>query len=86
MLDIFRFVLDIMFFIFKVVGVFLFPFIVSFSFFLLYFIVVKKMKFIKREFKKPKKLSKFIRLFIMFPRQFALDCIRKNPNNSYNFV
>lgn len=59
------------------------PFIVAFCIYFLYFRFVKHIKFKKSAFpknKKSKEDSLFYRLFIAFPRQYALDFIRRNPD------
>lgn len=71
---------DILWFIFKVVGVLLAPFIISMILFFLYFRIIKKMKLPVCHLKKIKKRPVLVRLLYDFPRRFILDRFTLNPD------
>lgn len=64
-----------------IIGCCLLPFIVMSIFYYIYFRYVKKMQLPKKEFvSSEKKRNIFVRLFILFPRQFVLDRLTCDPN------
>ena len=71
---------SILFFILKVVGCILSPFIISMFVFYLYFRIVKKMRLPKCELNTVRKRSFFVRLLYDFPKRFILDRFTLNPN------
>lgn len=66
--------------IFKTVGILLAPFIGSYLVWYVYFRFVKKIKPKKGEYRKIRHGSHFKRLLIDFPRQLALDKLKRDPD------
>lgn len=75
-----EFFTDILFFVFKVLGVVIAPFVVSMTCFFVYFRVFKKMKLPVCHLNKVKKRPALVRLLFDFPCRFVLDKFTLNPD------
>jgi len=71
----------------KLIGVFLFPILISIILQFSYLMIIKKKKFKKSQFKKEKikKTGHLKRIFYLFPRRLALDYLNKNPDEFEDF-
>lgn len=72
---------DILLFILKALGIAIAPIIIAFILQLVYLLLFKKMRFKGITTAKKKKESFIKRVFILFPRQFWIDTINREPDS-----